>query len=443
MLTTSIILYLLVLTPILLALGVPIGTSICLGSVFSMASILGPNAPLNAATKIFSGINNFTLLAIPFFVLAGNIMNSGGLARILINFAKIFIGFIPGSLMHTNIVSNMLFGAISGSGVAAAAAIGSVILPGEKAEGYDEKLSAVVNISSAPAGMIIPPSNIFIIYSLASGGVSVAALFVAGYIPGIMWGLAVMVVAAYYAWKLKYKASKMASLQAILQTSALAVPVLFLIFIIIFGIIFGWFTPTEASCVAVVYALGLSYIYGRILPKYGFDEVFHTSQLPGMLLSTAKTTGLIVFLIGVSAVLGYVLAFAKLPNMIATSLLNFSDNPTVILLGMMIIMLLVGCVMDPAPAVLIFTPIFLPVAVKLGIHPVHFGVMMVFNLSIGAITPPVGPILFTGCRIARQSIDAVFTKMLPFFLALIIVLVIVTLVPALSLYLPEAAGLLK
>ena len=443
MLTTSIIMYLLVLTPILLFLGVPIGTSICLGSVLSMFSILGPNAPLNAATKIFSGINNFTLLAIPFFVLAGNIMNSGGLARILINFAKIFIGFIPGALMHTNIVANMLFGAISGSGVAAAAAIGSVILPGEKEEGYEPKLSAVVNITSAPAGMIIPPSNIFIIYSLASGGVSVAALFVAGYIPGILWGLAIMAVAAIYAWRYKYKSSKMASLSAIAQTSMLAIPVLFLIFIIIFGIIFGWFTPTEASCVAVVYALILSYIYAHILPKYGFSEVFKTSQLPGMLLSTAKTTGLIVFLIGVSAILGYVLAFAKLPNMIASGLLGISDNPVIILLGMMVIMLLVGCVMDPAPAVLIFTPIFLPVAVKLGIHPVHFGVMMVFNLSIGAITPPVGPILFTGCRIARLSIDAVFTKMLPFFLSLIVVLVLVTLIPALSLYLPEAAGLIK
>ena len=443
MLTTSIIVYLLILTPILLILGVPIGTSICLGSVFSMASILGPAAPLNAATRIFAGINNFTLLAIPFFVLAGNIMNSGGLARILINFAKIFIGFIPGALMHTNTVANMLFGAISGSGVAAAAAIGSVILPGEKAEGYDEKLSAVVNIASAPAGMIIPPSNIFIIYSLASGGVSIAALFVAGYIPGILWGLAVVGVASYYAWKFKYKSSKMDSFRVILQTSCLAIPVLFLVFLIIFGIILGWFTPTEASCVAVLYALALSYVYARVLPRYGFTEVFHTSQLPKMLLDTAKTTGLIVFLIGVSSILGYVMAFAKLPNMIANGLLNFSDNPTVILLGMMVIMLIIGCVMDPSPAVLIFTPIFLPVAVKLGIHPVHFGVIMVFNLSLGAITPPVGPILFTGCRIANQSIEAVFTKMLPFFGALIVMLIIVNMFPALSLYLPEAAGLIK
>ena len=410
----------------------PIGTSICLGSTLSILSILGPDtAPLNAANRIFAGMNSFALLAIPFFVLAGNIMNTGGIAAKLINLAKVCIGFIPGALMHTNTVANMLFGAISGSGVAAAAAIGSVILPGEEKEGYDPKLSAVVNIASAPAGMIIPPSNIFIIYSLASGGVSVAALFVAGYIPGIMWGLAVMAVAAFFAWKMHYKSAIVEGWALRIRVVIEAIPAILLIVIIIGGIISGFFTPTEASCVAVVYAALVSACY----------RTLHLKQIPGMLLETAKTTGLIVFLIGVSAILGWVLAYAKLPNLIAAWLLGISSSSAVILLGMMVIMLLVGCVMDPAPAVLIFTPIFLPVAMKLGISPVHFGVMMVFNLSIGAITPPVGPILFTGCRIARQSIDAVFLKLLPFFAALIVVLVLVTLIPGLSMWLPTAAGL--
>ncbi len=431
MLTTSVIVYLLILTPVLLVLGVPIGTSICLGSTLSIFSIMGHTAPLNAANRIFAGMNSFALLAIPFFVLAGNIMNTGGLAARLINLAKVFIGFIPGALMHTNIVANMLFGAISGSGVAAAAAIGSVILPGEKNEGYEPKLSAVVNIASAPAGMIIPPSNIFIIYSLASGGVSVAALFVAGYIPGIMWGLAVLGVAAFYAWKGGYKSSTIHGWGLRAKIVWQAMPSVFLIILIIGGIISGFFTPTEASCVAVVYAAIIA-AGSHSLPL---------KKIPGMLLDTAKTTGLIVFLIGVSAILGWVLAYAKLPNMIAQALLNFSDSSSVILLGMMVIMLLVGCVMDPAPAVLIFTPIFLPVAIKLGISPVHFGVMMVFNLSLGAITPPVGPILFTGCRIARMSIEEVFLKMLPFFGALIITLVLVTLIPSLSMALPTWAGL--
>lgn len=433
MLTGYIILFLLVLTPVALALGVPIGTSICLGSALSMASLMGANAALNSATNIFSGMNNFALLAIPFFVLAGYIMNTGGIAQKLINLAKVFIGFIPGSLMHTNIVANMLFGAISGSGVAAAAAIGSVILPGEKKEGYDYTLSTVVNIASAPAGMIIPPSNIFIIYSLASGGVSVAALFIAGYIPGIMWGLAVMSVTAFYAWKFKYKVNNIKGWGLRLKIVIDGIPAIMLIVIIIGGIISGWFTPTEASCVAVLYALFLSACY----------RTLHLKDIPVMLLATAKTTGLIVFLIGVSAVLGRVLTFAKLPNTIAMALLHFSDNPAVILLGMMIIMLAVGCVMDPSPAVLIFTPIFLPVAIKLGIHPVHFGVMMIFNLSLGAITPPVGPILFTGCRIANMTIESVFTRMLPFFFALIIVLLMVTLIPSLSMFLPHAMHLVS
>ncbi|MCR5536016.1 MAG: TRAP transporter large permease [Succinivibrio sp.] len=419
------------MTPILLVLGVPIGTSICMGSVLSMASVLGSNAALNSATRIYAGMNSFALIAIPFFVLAGNIMNTGGIAQKLINLAKVFIGFVPGALMHTNVVANMLFGAISGSGVASAAAIGSVILPGEKKEGYDTHLSAAVNIASAPAGMIIPPSNIFIIYSLASGGVSVAALFIAGYVPGILWGLAVMGVTAFFAHKYKYKAQIVSGWGNRLFIVLDAIPAILLIIIIIGGIISGAFTPTEASCVAVLYAAILSGLY----------KSFHWKDVPAMLLSTAKTTGLIVFLIGVSAILGWVLAYAKLPNMIAQALLNFSDSPAIILLGMMIIMLLVGCVMDPSPAVLIFTPIFLPVAMKLGINPVHFGVMMVFNLSLGAITPPVGPILFTGCRIAGESIESVFTKMLPYFFALICVLVIVTLVPQVSMYLPTITGL--
>jgi tripartite ATP-independent transporter DctM subunit len=431
MLSQSIIIYLLILTPILLVLGVPIGTSICLGSALSIMSVLGPTAPLNSANRIFAGMNSFALLAIPFFVLAGNIMNTGGIAAKLINLAKVCIGFIPGALMHTNIVANMLFGAISGSGVAAAAAIGSVILPGEEKEGYDPKLSAVVNIASAPAGMIIPPSNIFIIYSLASGGVSVAALFVAGYIPGIMWGLAVMAVAAYFAWRMHYKTAIVKGWGLRIRVFIEAIPAILLIVIIIGGIISGFFTPTEASCVAVVYAALVSACY----------RTLHLRDIPGMLLETAKTTGLIVFLIGVSAILGWVLAYAKLPNLIAAWLLGISSSSAVIMIGMMVIMLLVGCVMDPAPAVLIFTPIFLPVAMRLGISPVHFGVMMVFNLSIGAITPPVGPILFTGCRIARQSIDAVFVKLLPFFFALILVLILVTLIPGLSMWLPTAAGL--
>ncbi len=436
---TIMLLFLCVLIPILLVIGVPIGTSICIGSALALAQTYGripfTLAGQASANAIFAGMNNFVLVAIPFFVLAGNIMNTGGIAQKLVNVAKVIIGFIPGSLMHTNVVANMMFGAISGSGVAAAAAIGSVMLPAERKEGYHPQLTAAVNIASAPAGMIIPPSNIFIIYSMAASGVSVAALFIAGYIPGIMWGLACIGVTAYYAVKFKYKADTIPGISLKIKAVVDAIPALFLIFIIIGGILFGIFTPTEASCVAVVYAALLSACY----------RTFHIKDVPGMLLSTAKTTGLIVFLIGVSKILGDVLAKAHIPDMIAEWLLQFADTPAVILIGMMIIMLVIGCVMDPSPAVLIFTPIFLPVVTHpaIGIDPVHFGVMMVFNLSLGAITPPVGPILFTGCRVAGESIESVFSKMLPYFLSLIVVLIMVTLIPALSMWLPTQAGLIE
>ncbi len=434
---TLMLMFLCVLIPILLVLGIPIGTSICIGSALALYQTYGripfTLAGQASANAIFAGMNNFVLVAIPFFVLAGNIMNTGGIAQKLVNVAKVFIGFIPGSLMHTNVVANMMFGAISGSGVAAAAAIGSVMLPAEKKEGYDPQLTAAVNIASAPAGMIIPPSNIFIIYSMAASGVSVAALFIAGYIPGLMWGGACIAVTAYFAIKNKYKAQTIPGLVMKIKAIIDAIPSLFLIFIIIGGILFGIFTPTEASCVAVVYAALLSACY----------RTFSFRKVPEMLLSTAKTTGLIVFLIGVSKILGDVLAKAHIPDMIAEWLLQFADTPAVILIGMMFIMLIIGCVMDPSPAVLIFTPIFLPVVTNpaLGIDPVHFGVMMVFNLSLGAITPPVGPILFTGCRVAGESIESVFMKLLPYFLALVVVLVLVTLIPALSMWLPTMAGL--
>ncbi len=248
-----------------------------------------------------------------------------------------------------------------------------------------------------------------------------------------MWGLTVMLVTAYYAYRLKYKPQFIRGWGNRFKIIIDALPSVTLIVIIIGGIITGIFTPTEASCVAVIYSVLLSCCY----------RTFDFKAVPKMLLDTAKTTGLIVFLIGISAILGWVLAYAKIPNMIAASLMSFAETPWVVLLMMMAIMLVIGCVMDPAPAVLIFTPIFLPVAMRLGVNPIHFGVVMVFNLSLGAITPPVGPILFTGCRIAGETIESVFKKMLPYFFALIVTLVIITMVPELSLYLPKITGLLN
>lgn len=420
--------------PFLLLIGVPISVSMGVGSVLAMLTVFNlDRVAITAAQRTFTGINSFSLLAIPFFVLAGVVMNNGGIAQRLINFAKALIGFVPGALAQTNIFANMLFGAISGSGVAAAAAIGSAMAPQQKAEGYDPRFSAAANIASAPSGMLIPPSNIFIIYSLASGGTSVAALFVAGYIPGVLWGVSCMAVALYFARKLKYRAEGIGGLGAFARVTVEAIPAMLLIFIIVGGIISGVFTPTEASCIAVVYAMVLSLLYRSI----------RISQIPGFLLDASKTTGMIIFMIGVSSIMAWIMAYAKIPGFIAESLLGITDNPILILLMMNVIMLLLGCVMDPTPAVLIFAPIFLPVAMSLGIDIVHFGVIMVFNLSIGTITPPVGPILFTGCKIAALKIEDVFKPLIPYFIALVLVLMVVTYVPAFSLWLPKAAGLMN
>ncbi len=420
--------------PLLLIIGVPISVSMGVGSVLAMLTVFNfDRVAITAAQRTFTGINSFSLLAIPFFVLAGVVMNNGGIAQRLINFAKSLIGFIPGALAQTNIVANMLFGAISGSGVAAAAAIGSAIGPQQKAEGYDPRFSAAANTASAPSGMLIPPSNIFIIYSLASGGTSVAALFVAGYIPGILWGLACMAVALYFAKKLGYRSERLPGLGEQFRVFLEAIPALLLIIIIVGGIISGVFTPTEASCIAVVYAMVLSLLYRSI----------KLSQIPGFLLDASKTTGMIIFMIGVSSIMAWIMAYAKIPGYIAESLLSITDSPFAILLMMNVIMLLLGCVMDPTPAVLIFAPIFLPVALSLGVDIVHFGVIMVFNLSIGTITPPVGPILFTGCKIAGLKIEDVFKPLLPYFASLVVVLMAVTYIPALSLWLPRLAKLMN
>jgi len=423
----------LVVAPMLLIFGVPISVSMGLPAVIGMFLILKPEAvAITSAQRIFTGINSFSLLAIPFFVLAGVIMNNGGIAKRMITFAKAIIGFIPGSLAQANIVANMFFGAVSGSGVAAAAAIGGVMGPMEKEEGYDPVYSAAVNTASAPCGMIIPPSNTFIVYSLASGGASVAALFLAGYVPGLLWGLICMVIAFIYAKKLNYKPSIIKGFHAKFMAFVDAIPSLFLIVIIIGGIISGIFTPTEASCVSVVYALLLSFIYKGIKIK----------DLPEIFLSAAKTTGMIMLMIGSSTILSWTMSYTKIPTLLANLFLSLTDNSIVILLLMNLVILVMGCVMDPTPIVLIFTPIFLPVAMELGINIIHFGVMMVFNTSIGAITPPVGPILFTGCRVANLRIEDIVKYLWPYFIALVILLLFVTFIPALSLTLPGWAGYL-
>ncbi|MBS9440196.1 TRAP transporter large permease [Photorhabdus heterorhabditis] len=414
---------------VLLALGVPVSFAISLSSLLAIMMTLPMEAAITVvAQRMAAGVDNFSLLAIPFFILAGNIMNQGGIATRLINLAKVIGGRLPGSLVHVNIMANMFFGAISGSAVASAAAVGGTMAPMQKKEGYEPEYSAAVNIASCPTGLLIPPSNTLIVYSLVSGGTSIAALFLAGYIPGILMGVSLMIVAAIIAKRRGYPVSPRPTWNEFFITLIRALPSLMLIVVIMGGIIAGIFTATEASAIAVLYSFVLAVLIYR--------EVSMT-KLPKIILDSAVTTSIVLLLIGASMGMSWAMANADLPYLIADALMVVSENPLVILLVINIILLLVGTFMDMTPAILIFTPIFLPVAQSMGVDPVHFGIIMAFNLAIGICTPPVGSALFVGCSIGEVSINQVLKPLVPMYCALIIALMLVTFMPQLSLWLPK------
>ncbi len=417
---------------VLLVLGIPVSVAVGTSAAAAAITALGfENGLLTSAQQMFRGINNFSLLAIPFFVLAGVIMNNGGIALRLVNFAKAMVGRAPGSLAQTNVAANALFGAVSGSAVASVAAVGSTMGPLQAREGYPRDFAAATNIASAPSGMIIPPSNLMIVYSLVSS-TSIAALFVAGYVPGLLWAAVCMVIVHLYARKRPaLRVSERLSLAGRMRVAAEALPALLLIVIVIGGILAGFFTPTEASCIAVVYALVLSFAYKAIRVR----------DLPGILLESARTTAIVMFLVAVSAVMSWVMSFARIPQLVTDAMFSISTNPYVLILLIVVLLLGIGCFMDPTPAVLIFAPIFLPVVTAFGMDPIHFGIFMVLALSIGTITPPVGPVLFVGARVADISIESVVRRMLPFFVALVVLLLVVALTPALSMWLPTLVGL--
>ncbi len=417
---------------IMLIAGVPIAVALGVSSVCAILPIMDFDvAVLTGAQRIFSGISVFSLLAIPFFILAGNIMNKGGIAIRIINLAKVITGRTPGALAQTNILANMLFGAISGSGTAAASAMGSIIGPIEKEEGYDPSFSAAVNVATAPTGLLIPPSNVMITFSLVSGGASVAALFMAGYIPGILWGLACMAVVYFMAKKRGYRSTTKYTAGEALKIFFQALPCLLLIIIVIGGIIAGIFTATEGSVVAVVYSLVLSLV---------FYKSIKLKDLPKIFIESAEMTGIIIFLIGVSGIMSWVMAFTNIPEAVSAGMLAISDSKIVILLLINVILLVVGTFMDMTPAVLIFTPIFLPICEALGMNMIHFGIMMIFNLCIGTITPPVGTTLFVGVKVGGVKIETVIRQLLVYFAAIFVVLMLVTYIPQLSLWLPSLMG---
>lgn len=414
---------------ILLFIGIPISFSIGIASLLTIMLSIPFDAAITVITqKMASGLDSFSLLAIPFFILAGNIMNRGGIAIRLIEFAKVLGGRLPGSLAHVNVLANMMFGSISGSAVAAGAAMGGIMSPLQKKEGYDPAFSAAVNIASCPTGLLIPPSNTFIIYSLISGGTSIGALFLAGYIPGILMGLGIMVIISIIAKKHHYPVSPKPTGSEIVKKTLAALPSLGLIIVIMGGIIKGIFTATEASAFAVVYTLILAMCFYREVTL---------KQLPSIILESVVTTSIVLLLIGTSMGMSWAMANADIPYIISDALLNISDNPIVILIIINIILLIVGVFMDMTPALLIFTPIFFPIVTELGMDPVHFGILMAFNLSIGLCTPPVGSALFIGCSVGNVKIDQVIKPLLPFYAILIVTLILITFVPELSLALPH------
>lgn len=415
-----------------IAIGVPIAYCIGLAGIITMLMTIDYlPAVTTFAQRMATGLDSFTLLAIPLFILAGQLMNTGGIASRLIEFAKVLVGRLPGGLAVVNILANMLFGAISGSAGAAASAIGTIMHPRMKKEGYDANFSAAVNISSATTGLVIPPSNILIIYSLASGGVSIAALFLAGYLPGILTGIALIGFAAAHAYRHNYPTGDKVPLKEGVYKLLAALPSLLLLVIILGGIVGGIFTATEASGVAVIYCLVLAFIYREI----------SWTDLPGILIRTTLTTCIVLLMVASSIGLSWVMAYQEIPQNVSAALLQLSDSPFLILLIINFILLFVGVFMDMTPAVLIFTPIFLPVVTQqLGIDPVHFGIVLIMNLCVGLCTPPVGTVLFIGCSVANIKIQSVVKPLLPFFIAMIIVLMLVTYIPEISLWLPRQFG---
>lgn len=427
------LLVILIVMLLLLFVGVPISYAIGISSLAAILMVVPLDVSvLTAAQRTFVGMSKFSLTAIPFFVLAGNLMNQGGIAKRLVDFVLAVLGKLPGSLLVTNVGANALFGAISGSASAAAAAVGSMVRSGEEEQGYDAALCAATNGASAPSGLLIPPSNALITYSLVSGGTSVAALFLAGYIPGLLWAVCCVAVAVFIAGRKGYKGTPgRFDWKNLGAATVRAIPSLSLIIVVIGGIIAGIFTATEGSAIAVVYALILGICYKNITWKSFWNIV----------VDSTKMSGMIVFLIGVSNILGWVMAFTQIPQAISEALLGLTDSFVVILLIMNVILLVAGTFMDVTPAILIFTPLFLPVVETFDMSPIQFGLILVYNLCIGNITPPVGNTLFVSIKVGDTTLAKVMPYMLVYYAAILVGLLLVTYVPIISMGLPMAAGM--
>ncbi|MEY2657021.1 MAG: TRAP transporter large permease [Limnohabitans sp.] len=415
---------------VLCAIGMPVAYALGMSAIVAAWYV---DIPLEAIMlKISDGTDDFSLLAIPFFVLAGGIMAEGGMAIRLVNLARIFVGFIRGGLALVNIIASSFFGCISGSSVADTSAIGSVMIPQMVKAGFPRVFATNVTICGSVQALLIPPSHNAVIYSLAAGGtVSVAHLFLAGILPGLMFGLCLMGLVLWVSHKRGYPKGEPVQLKDVPKIFTDALWGLVTVLIIMGGILSGVFTPTESAAVACVYAFLVTFLVYRD---------YHWRELPRLVHRVVKTVSMVMMLIGFSVAFGYMMTLMQIPAKITYFFLSISENKYVFLFLVNILLLLLGTFMDLAPMLLICTPIFMPVIATLGIDPVHFGMIMILNLGIGLITPPVGPTLFVGCAVGKVTMEQVSKELWPFYGAMCIALMLVTYVPAISLWLPGLMG---
>ncbi|HAQ0385537.1 TPA: TRAP transporter large permease [Enterococcus faecium] len=410
---------------VLLVLGMPIAISIAFSSMMTLLLVIPFDvSAFSSAQKMVGSINSFSLIAIPFFVLSGIIMNNGGIAKKLVDFAMLFVGRVPGALAHTNVLGNALFGSISSSAIAASTAIGGVLIPQQVEEGYDRKFATAVNIASAPTGMVIPPSTAFIMYSLVAGGASISALFMGG----ALWALGIMLVAFIVAKKNKYPVVEKGQMAHAGKIIKEAIPSLLLIVIIIGGILTGIFTAVEASAIAVIYSLLIAMFYYKTVKL---------KDIPNMLFQSVAMSGTIMFLLATSSMMSFAMAFTGIPQAISSLIMGVTDNKFIILLLVNLVLLLVGMFMDVAPAILIFTPIFLPIVTSVGVDPVHYGLFSIMNLCVGSITPPVGTGLYVGASVGGVKAEAMLKPLLPFYGVILVVLFLITYFPQIVMWLPN------
>ncbi|POZ89973.1 TRAP transporter large permease [Petrotoga halophila] len=411
---------------VMIFLRIPISFSLLFSSFLTVFYLGLP--PMIVLQRMADPLDNISLMAIPFFILAGQIMAESGIAKRLVDFANLLVGRIRGGLAFANIVASMFFGGMSGSSVADTASIGSILIPEMEKHGYEKDYSIAVTVTSSTEGLVIPPSHNAIIYAQAAGGVSIASLFLAGAIPGIMIGLGLMIPAYIIAVKKGYPKGNPPKGKAALKVALDSIWGLMTIVIILGGVLSGIFTATESSVIAVVYAL--------LVATFVYKELTTTKFLK-IMRETLATTIAVLFLIGAASAFGWLLAYLNIPELVANTILNISSNKYIILLIINAVLLLLGMIMDMAPLIVITTPIFLPLVVDLGISPIHFGIILMVNLGIGLCTPPVGNTLFVGTVVGKSTIENVFKAMWPFYLAMIGILLLVTYVPFFAEWLPS------